>query len=395
VPSLKLTQVVGGLDLPTYVTSAPGDAARLFVLEQRGRIRVVRGGQIEAEPFIDLTSRVHTSLPGYSEWGLLGLAFHPDYAVNGRVFIHYSSVAVEGTEIGDGDGVISEFTATGDAELDAASERRLLVVQQPELNHNGGMLAFGPEDGMLYIGLGDGGGQGDPRTNGQNLGTWLGKMLRIDVDAAGAGEYGIPAGNMTGAGVLPEIWSYGLRNPWRFSFDACTADMYIGDVGQNLLEEIDFEPPNTGGRNYGWSVLESSSCLNKTPDDPAAPRPSFTNPLESCDTQGITPAVVEHTREWGCSLTGGYVYRGQAISALRGTYLYADYCSGNFGSFRVDGGASVAERDLTADLNPDGFISFSSFGTDNAGEVYVLSHSGSAFPTFTGEAGELYRIDAE
>lgn len=398
LPALKLTPIVTGLDLPTYVAAAPGDTRRLFVLEQEGLIRVVRDGQLESEPFVDLTDRVYTTLPAYSEYGLLGLAFHPDYESNGRVFVHYSAAAVDG-ENGNGDGVISELTQSGEGSLDPASERRLLVVPQPEGNHNGGQLAFGP-DGFLYIGLGDGGGQGDPRSNGQNLGTLLGKMLRIDVNAAAAdAEYGIPAGNMAGSmaggGALPELWSYGLRNPWRFSFDACTGDMYIGDVGQNLFEEVDFEPANTSGRNYGWSVLESSSCFNDTPDDPAAVRASFTNPLESCDGAGLTPAVFEYNRTWGCSLTGGYVYRGHAVAGLRGAYLYADYCSGNFGSFRVEAGAATDQRDITDNLNPEGIISISSFGTDNAGELYVLSHSGAAFPQFAGDAGVLYRIDPE
>jgi glucose/arabinose dehydrogenase len=395
-PVLQLTPIVSGLDLPTYVTAAPGDGERLFVLEQRGAIRVVRDAAIEAVPWVDLSDRVFTTLPAYSEFGLLGLAFHPDFASNGRVFIHYSSVAVPEAAIGEGAGVISEFVLDANGQLDATSERRLLVVEQPEGNHNGGMLAFGPLDGQLYIGLGDGGGQGDPRSNGQNLGTWLGKMLRIDVDAAaGNAQYGIPAGNMAGDGVLPELWSYGLRNPWRFSFDTCTGELYIGDVGQNLFEEIDVEPPNTSGRNYGWSVLESESCFNDVPDEPPGPRPSFTAPLGGCETAGITPPVAEYNRLWGCSLTGGYVYRGHAIPGLRGAYLYADYCTGNMGSLRVDGGVLVEQLDITSDINPGGLISFSSFGTDNAGELYVLSHSGGAFPAFVGGAGVLYRIDPE
>jgi hypothetical protein len=224
------------------------------------------------------------------------------------------------------------------------------------------------------------------------LSSLLGKMLRIDVDSGV--PYSIPDGNMTGDGVRPEIWSYGLRNPWRISFDPCTADLYIADVGQNLFEEVDFEPAGTGGRNYGWNVKESASCFNPVADDPAAERPSFTNPLESCNEQGLTPPLFDYNRTWGCSLTGGGVYRGAKIPGLVGQYLYADYCSGNFGAFPV-GGESTAAVDITADLNPGGLISFSSFGADHAGELYVLSHSGGAFPTFVGDAGVLYRIDAE
>jgi glucose/arabinose dehydrogenase len=394
--ALKLTPLVTGLDLPTYVTAAPGDGERLFVLEQRGDIRVVRGGELEPAPWASLGDRVFTTLPSYSEYGLLGLAFHPEFAQNGRVFIHYSSIAVPDAGIGEGAGVISEFTVGASGALDPGSERRLLVVEQPEGNHNGGMLAFSPSDGYLYIGLGDGGGQGDPRSNGQNLATWLGKMLRIDVDGGlGDAPYAVPAGNMTGEGVLPELWSYGLRNPWRFSFDACTSELYIGDVGQNLFEEIDVEPPGTSGRNYGWSVVEGSSCFNDVPDEPPGPRPSFTAPLDGCNQAGITPAVAEYNRLWGCSLTGGYVYRGQAIPSLRGAYLYADYCTGNFGRLRVEAGVLVEQVDITTDINPDGLISFSSFGTDNAGELYVLSHSGEPFPAFAGDAGVLYRVDPE
>ena len=394
--ALKLTPLVSGLDLPTYVTAAPGDGERLFVLEQRGNIRVVRGSEIEPTPWASLTDRVFTTLPSYSEYGLLGLAFHPKFAENGRVFIHYSSVAVPSAGIGEGEGVISEFSVGPNGALDVASERRLLVVDQPEGNHNGGMIAFSPIDGFLYIGKGDGGGQGDPRSNGQSLSTWHGKILRIDVDSpAGDAAYAIPQGNMTGDGVLPELWSYGLRNPWRFSFDACSGELYIGDVGQNLFEEIDVEPAGVGGRNYGWSVLEASSCFNDVPDEPPGPRPSFTAPLDSCDAGGITEPVASYNRVWGCSLTGGYVYRGQAIPSLRGAYLYADYCTGNFGRLRVENGALVEQVDITTDLNPDGLFSFSSFGSDNAGELYVLSHSGEAFPAFAGDAGVLYRIDPE
>jgi len=355
------------------VTAAPGDATRLFVLEQSGAIRIVRGGALLDEPFLDLSDVINES----EEQGLLGLAFHPDYAENGRFFVHYSSLPVPEAGVGSDAGVTSEFTrAEGSAErADRGSERRLVIADQPASNHNGGMLAFGPHDGLLYIARGNGG-----TADSQDLSTLLGKILRIDVDREADGTpYAIPAGNMQGAGTLPEIWSYGLRNPWRFSFDACTGDMYIGDVGEREIEEIDYEPANTGGRNYGWSVLEGTRCYGD----------------ESCDAAGMTPPVAEYEHavadpnELGnCSVTGGYVYRGNNIPALRGTYLYADYCSGRFWSLRMTDGASTRAEDITADLNPgtadERLTSITSFGTDGAGELYISTRRGG-----------LYRIDPE
>jgi glucose/arabinose dehydrogenase len=233
------------------------------------------------------------------------------------------------------------------------------------------MLAFGPSDGFLYAGIGDGGGGGDPRDNAQNPATLLGKMLRLDVSSpngeAGGEPYAIPADNPGFA--RPEIWSLGLRNPWRFSFDVCTADLYIADVGQNSLEEIDFEPPGSPGRNYGWNLLEGNQCFPRS---------------EDCEPGQLTPPILDYPRSFGGSITGGYVYRGRAIPSLRGTYLYADYNSGRFGSLRVEGGQAVDVAELTADLNPDGLERITSFGQDNAGEVYVAFRS-----------GEVFRIDAE
>lgn len=369
LPGLRLTPIVAGLDRPTFVTAAPNDDERLFVLEKPGKIRIVRDGQLLARPFLDLSERVATD----NEEGLIGLAFHPDYADNGRFFVQYALLD-DASAPGNRQVVLSEFArSVDDAELaDAESEQRMMLVEQPADIHLGGMLAFGPADGMLYISRGDGG-----TTSSQDLDAWHGKMLRIDVDDVSNGElYGIPEGNLVGDGVLPEIWSAGLRNPWRFSFDACTADIYIGDVGESSFEEINFEPAGVNGHDYGWRTTEGPQCFNSEGIDPT----------ESCDKAGLVDPVVFYGHDLGCSVTGGYVYRGSRIPALRGAYLYADYCSGFFGSFRIENGQAVDVRDLSEDLNPepDDVTLVASFGVDNAGEMYVVS-----------QIGGLYRIDPE
>jgi glucose/arabinose dehydrogenase len=372
LPGLKLTRVVSGLDQPLFAGSAPGDGARLYIVEQRGRILVFENGALASEPFLDIDARVTND---GNEQGLLGLAFHPEYAQNGRFFVHYSSSGDSAAGINSGDGVISELRRSADsaARADANSERRLMTIAQPYSNHNGGMLAFSPKDGFLYAGLGDGGSANDPQGNGQRLDTWLGKMLRLDVDAAPAGRaYGIPAGNMTRGGALPENWSYGWRNPWRFSFDSCTGDLYVGDVGQGRFEEIHYEPAGFGGRNYGWKVLEGNACLEGS----------------SCDRAGKTPPILEYPRSWGCSVTGGYVYRGSAIPALRGHYFYADYCTGNIGRLRVENGVAVDAEDITGDINPDDVNEITSFGIDPSGEMLVIDRT-----DMTG--GVVYRIEAD
>jgi glucose/arabinose dehydrogenase len=364
VLKLQLTPIVEGLDNPTFVTALPGTDV-LLVVEQRGRIRWIENGTARSEPFLDVSNRV---LQSGGERGLLGLAFHPRFSENGRFYVHYSSVTAEG--IRSGDGVISEFVRNGAAAtVDPSTERRLLSVAQPYSNHNGGMLAFSPSDGMLYIGLGDGGSGGDPQGNGQNTGVWLGKMLRIDVDARDQGEYGVPEGNLTGSGVRPEIWSIGLRNPWRYSFDPANGDLYIGDVGQNEVEEVDYEPQGAAGRNYGWNQLEGSQCYE---------------PASGCDRSGVTLPVAEYDHDAGCSITGGYVYRGSAMPDLRGVYFYADYCSGLIGALRVENQKLVGARDITDSINPDGIKDFTTFGVDANGELYIAARGGS-----------VYRIDAK
>lgn len=362
VPGLRLTELASGLYQPTFVSAAPGDERRLFVLERSGAVRVVRDGELLPEPFLDLSEGVST----FNEEGLLGLAFHPGYRDNGRFFVQYTSLDPSRSPQQGSQVVLSELRrSTGSFDrADAATERILMLVEQPSDLHIGGMLAFSPLDGMLYVSRGEGGSK-----RAQAPGVWLGKMLRIDVDVdAGERPYGIPEGNWIGDGVLPEIWSLGLRNPWRFSFDACTADLYIGDVGEGSFEEINFEPASSPGRNYGWEILEGRACFE----------------ADACDASGTSLPVLTYGRGFGCAVISGYVYRGQRIPALRGTYLYADYCSGRFGSFRVEAGEAVDVRELTSSINPDGISLITSFGADNAGELYVVT-----------QTGGLYRIDPE
>jgi glucose/arabinose dehydrogenase len=336
------------------VQAPPGDRSRLFILEQGGRIRVLRDGVLLERPFLDLAGRLSTG----GERGLLGLAFHPGYAQNRRFFINYTDPA--------GNTVIAELRASSDPDLaDAASERALLRVDQPFANHNGGGLAFGP-DGKLYVGLGDGGSGGDPLGNGQDLDTLLGKLLRLDVDAAT--PYAVPPDNPLAGrpGARGEIWAYGLRNPWRFAFDSATGDLYIGDVGQNRREEIDVGlASRRGGENYGWNITEGALCFS---------------PSSNCDTRGLTPPVLDYAHDQGCSVTGGVVYRGCRMPGWQGQYFYGDYCTGFVRSFRLEGGRAVGERDFSAGLRP-GLSQVSAFGLDADGEVLVVDYD-----------GELYRL---
>ncbi len=344
-----LEVVVEGLDDPVLLTHAPGDASRLFVLEQDGLVRVVRDGVLRPDPFLDV--RAVTSSGG--ERGLLGLAFHPDYASNGFLFVNHTDT--------NGDTRILRFTRGPSAdEADPASLEVVLEVDQPFANHNGGHLAFGP-DGMLYIGLGDGGSGGDPEGNGQDRSTLLGSMLRLDVDAL---PYSVPPDNpfVGDPAAAPETWAYGLRNPWRFSFDRATGDLWIGDVGQNDLEEISFQAAaSTGGENYGWNVLEGTSCYD-------AP---------TCDATGTVPPVHEYTHADGCSVTGGYVYRGSVVPAFEGRYLFADYCSGWIRSLGFEGGEVTDVVDHEPAFGT--ISSVASFGEDAAGELYVVSLGGTVY----------------
>ena len=339
----QLERVVAGLDRPVGVTNAGDGSGRLFVIQQPGVIRIVEDGQLVEEPFLDIRDRVDSG----GERGLLGLAFSPEYEETGQFFVTYNDT--------HGATMVARFEVSSDPNLaDPDSEQLLLRQSQPLPNHNGGHVAFGP-DGYLYVGLGDGGGAGDPQEAGQDLGTWLGTILRLEV-APHRDDYEVPPDNpfVGTEGALPEIWAWGLRNPWRFSFDRETGDLWIGDVGQDRYEEVNLEPASSpGGVNYGWDLMEGPACFEP----------------EDCEQEGLTLPVLSYDREsgWGRSVTGGYVYRGSALPDLIGTYIFGDYTSGMI--FRADrsaGGAWSAEELLSTDL---GIVSF---GEDEAGELYVV-----------------------
>jgi glucose/arabinose dehydrogenase len=342
--------VFSGLRSPVFLTAPRGDD-RLFVLEQAGRILVSRNG--ETAVFLDIQDRVIRG----GERGLLGLAFHPSYVENRRFFVNYTNIR--------GNTVVAEFTTDPvDPNLvDPDTERVLLTVNQPAANHNGGMIAFGP-DGSLYIGLGDGGGANDQYGQGQRTDTLLGTILRIDVD--GGDPYGIPATNpfADGDGGAPEVWAWGLRNPWRFSFDG--EDIYIADVGQSRWEEVDVIPSRVFGVNFGWPITEAFECLR----------------AETCDTTGLVEPVYAYAHEEGrCSITGGYVYRGTAIPALQGAYLFGDFCSGEVIGFRINGEGVYDIKNWTGDI---GTRLITSFGRDGFGELYTLSQGGDVFKIVPG-----------
>ncbi|MHC1781931.1 MAG: sorbosone dehydrogenase family protein, partial [Anaerolineaceae bacterium] len=324
--------------------AAPTDGSgRLFVVEQTGRIQILIDGQVQAEPFLDISDRISI---GGSEQGLLGLALHPNYIANGFFFVNYTDV--------NGNTVIARYRVSDNPDkADPASELVLLNVDQPYENHNGGAVRFGP-DGYLYLGLGDGGSGGDPQGNGQNPNTLLGKILRIDVNQADG--YSIPPGNLYPNGEgRPEIYATGLRNPWRFSFDPFNGDLYIADVGQNLWEEIDILPaaPNNS-RNYGWNFFEGAHEYASLP----------------AEGMEFIPPVWEYDHSQGCSVTGGVVYNGQTLPAWKGVYIFADYCSG-----LVWGLLKTPEGFQSALLYQTG-AAVSSFGEDADGEVYLLDLNG-------------------
>lgn len=351
-PPLALSPVASGLHFPVYVVQPPDGTDRLFVVEQIGRIRIVRGGTVLENPFLDLVGKVHSGgeqgIRAGSEQGLLGLAFHPDFRKNRRYVLNY-------TRKPDGATVIAEFRASEDPAVSLPAETVLLVIPQPYANHNGGMLEFGP-DRLLYIGMGDGGSGGDPENRAQNLNELLGKMLRIDVD--GAAPYAIPADNpFAGGGGRAEIFAWGFRNPWRFSFDRDTGDLWAADVGQHAWEEIDVI---RRGGNYGWRIMEGNHC--------------FRPPLV-CKRAGLVAPVAEYRTHTGsrCSIVGGYVYRGAALPRLRGRYVYGDYCSGEIMAL-VQG----KERVLLQTR-----LSVSSFGQDRDGELYVVGHQGGTIHRLT------------
>jgi glucose/arabinose dehydrogenase len=349
-PAPSLALVASGLSTPLFLTAPAGDNSRLFIVEKTGRIRIVKNGALLNTPFLDLSAQVSNG----GEQGLLGLAFHPQYAQNGTFVVNYTDPS--------GDTRVSRFTVSANPDLaNGGSEQVILAVAQPFTNHNGGMVAFGP-DGYLYIALGDGGSGGDPQGNGQDRATLLGSILRIDID--GGTPYAIPATNPYASSQTfkQEIWAYGVRNPWRLSFDRITGDLYIADVGQGAREEVDFQPASsTGGENYGWNIMEGSICFS---------------PSSGCNQSGLTLPVLDYDHTQGCSITGGYVYRGTAIPAIQGRYFYGDFCSGWVRSFLMQSGQAV-ERVEWPTLSPGGSIL--SFGEDAQGELYILSGSGSVY----------------
>jgi hypothetical protein len=343
---LALEKVAEGLRRPLYLTAPPGDP-RLFVVEQRSAIRVIRDGRLLDRPFLDLSRELSTG----NEQGLLGLAFHPRYRENGCFFVNSTDRS--------GDTRVERFRVSRDPDVaDPTSREEVLRVDQPFANHNGGDVVFGP-DGMLYIGMGDGGSAGDPHGNGQNRGSLLGKLLRIDVDHGR--PYSIPPDNpFTGRpGLRGEIWAWGLRNPCRFSFDPAESLLYIADVGQDRWEEVDVVGARQPGLNFGWNRMEGRHCFR----------------AGRCDTVGLELPVVEYGHGEGCSVTGGFVYRGSRIPSLVGHYLYADYCSGWIRSFHWSHGRVTDPRQWR--LPRPGQVT--SFGEDAAGELYVLVDGGQVF----------------
>ena len=359
-PAIQLVRIADGLKLPLFACSPPGDR-RIFVVLKGGEIKIVEDGVVLANDFLDIRSAV-TSL---GEQGLLGLAFHPDFATNGFVFVHYTDA--------NGDTMISRWTVNPNDpnRIDPTSEAPILQRKQPFENHNGGWIGFGP-DGYLYIALGDGGGANDPRCRAQDLGQLFGKILRIDVDAAL--PYAIPPSNpfIGVSGARPEVFHYGLRNPWRASFDRRTGDLYIGDVGEDLREEIDFAPAGVGGLNFGWKTMEGTLC-NSTRKCTVPPPPcgsnSYTDPIFET-FHGGTPA--------GVSITGGYVYRGCALPTFDGQYFFSDYVNAQIHTFEYDPATGVVSnhRNRTSALTPpSGRVrDIASFGEDGFGELLIVEH---------------------
>jgi len=350
----KLVKIATGLDAPTYLTSPPGDS-RLFVVQQNGLIRIIKDGQLQATPFADLTKLVTAG----GEQGLLGLAFHPDFAKNGRLFVYYTARSQHQQ--------VWELHARSGADTISGSRRLLIDMADPFSNHNGGDLVFGP-DGYLYIGTGDGGSGGDPGERSQNVKVPLGKLLRIDVDKHPSGRpYGIPAGNPFAKNHrgLRLVYAWGLRNPWRYSFDRKNGDLWIGDVGQNAWEEVDHVARGKGlGANFGWSHLEGTHLFDES------------HPLSGGGH--IVAPVAQYSHSLGCSITGGYVYRGPSIPGLDGRYVYADYCSGRMWTLRASGGRYTVS-DVTSLASAGGLKTPVSFGEGSDGSLYVLSGQGEVY----------------
>lgn len=358
-PGLTLTSIASVRD-PVQIVAPPNDP-RLFIVSRGGKVFIVSEGKVSKTPFIEI--EVESK---YSERGLLGLAFHPDYARNGLFYLYGTPPPPPDPE--PAEVMLAEYRVSDDPDVaDPIPTRTLLRIPQPEGKHKGGTLAFDSQ-GLLYVAVGNGGlpsASGDPMD-------LKGKILRLD-PAVGEENYRIPDENPKLAGWAPEVLDMGLRNPWRIAIDACTDDLYIGDVGNTTFEEIDISPAHRRGNHFGFPLLEgnTNTCERYA--------------VENCETAGLTAYVTGFDRSGGCAIIGGAVYRGHDIPALRGTYLYADYCSGRFHALRYERGALVTQEEITDDLNPDGIESISTFGVDARGEIYVASR----------DTNEIYRIEAE
>ncbi len=350
MPQIVLQQIVDGFDRPLHITHAGDGSDRLFVVEKIGRIKIVRNGQTLPEPFLDITDRVGSRA---NEQGLLSVAFHPRFRENGWLFVNYTD--------NDGNTVISRFSAAGNR-ADPSSEEVVLTIDQPFANHNGGLIVFGP-DSMLYIGMGDGGSAGDPLGAGQDRQTLLGKILRINVETL---PYTIPPDNpwADGSSGRQEVWIYGVRNPWRFSFDRATGDLFVADVGQNRLEEVHMLPAGrSAGANLGWNIMEGDECFRRN----------------DCDRSAFDLPIDVYPHSLGCSVTGGHVYRGTAFPDLQGVYVFGDFCSGRIWGLRSSSGGWERAELLQSSLQ------IATFGEDEAGELYVAGYNN----------GVLYRIVVE
>ncbi len=366
--NISLTLIASGLERPTYVTVAPGERNRLFIIEKRGRIRIFKNGSLLPTSFLDVSGLVRYG----NEEGLLSVAFHPNYANNGYFYIYYVNTA--------GNIQVARYTVSANPDLaNPASALTIITVNHPtNSNHNGGQLQFGP-DGYLYMGTGDGGSGGDPSNNAQNPGVLLGKMLRLDID--GGTPYAIPPTNpFVGAGnPLDEIWALGMRNPWRFSFDRLTQDFWIGDVGQDAWEEVDLEPAGSpGGLNWGWRCLEGNVPYN------------FSG---TCSTLTFEPPVHVYSHANGCSVTGGYIYRGSPNSAFFGQYFFADYCVGNQArTLSFDGSSWTAANHTLVPPAGRSVPYPSSFGQDALGDLYVVTDCSSYGGSCGDGSGAVYKM---
>jgi glucose/arabinose dehydrogenase len=355
IPHISLNLVASGFSQPIGIANAGDGSGRLFIVEQGGLVKIIKHGATLTAPFLDVSSRLKSSS---GEQGLLGIAFPPGFgSAKPYVYTDYTGTA------GIGDTVIARYTITANPDAaDPASEQVLLTVVQPFVNHNGGQLVFGP-DGYLYIGFGDGGSGGDPFQNAQNPLVLLGKILRIDV-SSGTGTYSIPSSNpfVGNPAYRQEIWALGLRNPWRFSFDRQTGDLFIADVGQDTYEEVNFQAAaNAGGANYGWNIMEGLHCYTASP----------------CDQNSLKLPIIEYDHSHGdCSIIGGYIYRGSRYPALGGVYLYGDYCSGRIWGVKLTG--TAVENKLLLDSG----MFLSTFGEDEDGNIYVADYG----------SGKIYEI---